>query len=521
MTFTEDMLSLANNSGQASKIVALFRNEPERCKRLDLSCGGIRVNLARNAIPIRTLETLAERARHHGFEQARQALFDGESINVTENRQVLHTLIRQNVPRQSELRQSTREQIASAMLALELESASDLLVIGMGGSILGPRLVNSALMSTTDRQLACHYIDNLDAHHLDDLLKRLNRDSTRVILISKSFTTQETLANGELIRNWFNQSEQQDFEDRAIAISSQQEKAEAFGFRPDHVIHIPQGIGGRFSIWSCVGLPIACVLGMSAFDELLDGAALVDRHFLESPLMQNIPFMLALVGVWYRNVEKSAGFAVVPYDDRLSELVPYLQQLDMESNGKRVGLDGNYLASDSGPLCFGGAGTGAQHAFFQWLHQGTSPVPVDFIGIRSPDHPNQRNHELLLMNMLSQSEALMRGVSEQEVLKQLERGGELRPVSNEQLSRHRAYPGNRSSNLILIEQLTPRTLGSLIAIYEHKVFTQGWMWGINSFDQWGVELGKQRCADLEADAGDGSGIEDAVTRDYLDWIRSR
>lgn len=497
--------SLFEQSGSATtRIDQWMRREPDRMDKLALECDQLRVNLSRNTLPLTAIETLAQAMTDAGFDDFRDQLVHGSLRNRSENRPVQHVLLRAAETQAGSMRAGTLKHLQAALDRLQAERVRSLLVVGIGGSSTGPQLVMEALGPAPEQSIDCHLIDNLDAHHLQSLLETLDPEHLRVCLVSKSFTTQETLMNGQLIAQWLSTSAPATaIADRFMAVTSRPDLAESYGISPQSILPMAEGVGGRFSLWSTVGLPIAAYCGLPAFVELLDGAWAMDQHFHQSAFSHNIPVLLALIGVWYRHAQASGAWVVAAYDDRLSSLVPWLQQLDMESNGKRVDASGQPVAHQTGPICFGGVGTGVQHAFFQWLHQGTSPVPVDFIGVRTPDHLHLEQHRVLLMNLLAQSEALMLG--------------QPAPQDEAGSARHREYPGNRPSNLIFLQSMSPRALGNLLAMYEHKIAVQGWLWSINSFDQWGVELGKAVCRQLLSEQ---TGSEDAVTRMFQEWLDS-
>ncbi len=484
------------------RIDDLITREPNRLNALDISCDQLRVNLSRNTLPLDAIGSLAEAIAGSDLNHRRECLMAGTLSNTSEQRPVQHVLLRATESHPDSMRADTLNQVARALNQLHADQVKTLLVVGIGGSSTGPQLVMEALGRSPHNSIDCHLIDNLDAHHLHALLETLDSDHLRVCLVSKSFSTQETLMNARLIADWLSSQQlTQTIAAKFMAVTSKPELAEAFGIELARIFPMAQGVGGRFSLWSTVGLPIAAYCGLPDFTELLDGAEAMDRHFHHTPWERNIPVLMALIGVWYRHPLASPAWAVAAYDDRLSSLVPWLQQLDMESNGKRVSETGELVPHQTGPICFGGVGTGAQHAFFQWLHQGTTPVPVDFIGVRQPDHPHLDQHRVLLMNLLAQSEALMMGQSV--------------PHDDSSDGLHREYPGNRPSNLVFLESMSPRAVGNLLAMYEHKITMQGWLWSINSFDQWGVELGKSVCRKL---MGESSGSEDVLTRVMQDWL---
>ncbi len=386
--------------------------------------------------------------------------------------------------------------MAQLVAGLEASDVTDIVNVGIGGSDLGPRLVVDALKDFGTGRFRVHFLTNVDGSDAQHLLKQLDPAHTAAILVSKTFGTQETLLNGAVVRDWLGGS------DRLYAVSANVPRAEAFGVAPERVLPMWDWVGGRYSLWSAVGFSIALAIGVDGFDALLAGAADMDAHVLEAPLEANLPVLHALTGVWNRNALGLQTQAVLPYDERLALLPAYLQQLVMESLGKSVTPDGAPAGVDTVPVLWGGPGTNSQHSFFQALHQGTQTVPADFIGVVTPAHPYAENHAALLSNLLAQTEALANGHAADDPQK--------------------AYPGNRPSTLFLLDTLTPRAFGALVALYEHSVYVQSVLWGINAFDQWGVELGKRIAGELlPAVQGGDATVSDPVTRALLDEIHAR
>jgi glucose-6-phosphate isomerase len=453
---------------------------------LSFEAAGLRLSLARQCLDQAALEALVQQARALGVDRALRRLFEGDTVNPTESRPALHTALR------SDLGESPA---ACAACALLTAGVTDVISVGIGGSDLGPRLVVDALAPRAGAGPRIHFLSNVDANATTRLLARLDSARCAVLLVSKSFTTQETLLNGRLLREWLGDDR------RLFAVSAHPQRAAEFGIDPARVLPMWDWVGGRFSLWSAVGWSIRLALGREGFDALLAGAAAMDAHALAAPLQENLPVLHALVGVWNRNLIGYPTQAVLPYDERLALLPAFLQQLVMESLGKRVRLDGSDIHGESVPVLWGGTGTNSQHSFFQALHQGSQVVPCDFIGVLQPDHAHTENHHALLANLLAQCEALARGSRSEDP--------------------HRHYPGGRPSSLLLMERLRPHTLGALLAMYEHSVYVQSVLWGINAFDQWGVELGKQLAGQLlpalsgEVEAGD------PVTRELLALIRPK
>jgi glucose-6-phosphate isomerase len=389
--------------------------------------------------------------------------------------------------------------------------------IGIGGSDLGPQMVVPALDSYTSKAIEYHFVSNVDGHDITPVLARLKPESTLFVIASKTFTTQETMANAEVARQWFTANGGRDVARHFVATTTNVTAAAAFGI--DTTFGFWDWVGGRYSMWSAIGLPIAIAIGEANFRALLAGAHTMDRHFADTPLEANLPVQLGLLDVWYRNFHRFTSRSVAPYHQGLKRLPAYLQQLEMESNGKGVDLDGQPLPCGTSAVVWGEPGTNGQHAFFQMLHQGTDVVPVEFIAVRTPSHPHRGLHVKALANCLAQSQALMLGKSVDEAR------GERAPTASTAidpgtLARHRSFPGNRPSTTLVLDALTPRSLGALVALYEHRVFTSGAVWGINSFDQWGVELGKALCNQLLSrfDTGDTTGL-DASTAALMHRLR--
>ncbi len=486
----------------------LFRQDPKRGKRLSLEAAGLFVDFSKNRIVDETLRLLYALAEECGVAQAIADMFRGAKLNTTEQRAVLHTALRR---RSDEPLFLDGENVMPYVLA-ELEKMrsfcdvvhrgqwrgysgkrlTDAVHIGIGGSHLGPLLVTQALIPYRCPGLQVHFVANVDSADIYHTLSQLDPETTLFIIASKTFTTQETMANAVTAKQWF-LSKAQDASAVArhfVALSTNPTATKQFGIANDNVFAFWDWVGGRYSVWSSIGLPVVLSIGMENFEEFLRGAYLMDEHFRSSDLSRNAPLILALLGIWYVNFFGLHSHAIIPYDIHLERLPNYLQQLDMESNGKSVNGDGQAVDYATGGVIWGAPGTDSQHAFFQLLHQGTQVIPVDFILGRQSHYPMGKHQEMLRANCLAQAEALMRGKTAAEVKADLLAAG-MPPAELERLAPHRTFPGNKPSTVILYEKLTPRTLGALLALYEHKVFVQGRIWGINSFDQWGVELGKQ------------------------------
>jgi glucose-6-phosphate isomerase len=373
--------------------------------------------------------------------------------------------------------------------------------IGIGGSDLGPKMAVLALRAYAHPRLTMHFVSNVDGHDMDAVLGRVNPDTTLFIVASKTFTTAETMLNAQTARRWFLQTaKEEDLPRHFVAVSTNTEAVRAFGIDPDNMFPFWDWVGGRYSVWSAIGLALALAVGFGYFQTFLEGAHAMDQHFCEAPLEQNMPVLLALIGFWNRQFLDAGSLSIAPYHQDLSRFPAYLQQLDMESNGKRVTKTGQPVDTPTCPVVWGECGTNAQHAYFQLLHQGTDTTPIDFIAALRANHDLAGHHDALLANCFAQAEAFMKGKSETEVRAELKAQG-LAPSDIDELAPHKTFPGNRPSNMLLMEQLTPATLGALIALYEHKTFVQGVLWNVASFDQWGVELGKVLARQIQSELG--------------------
>ncbi len=488
---------------RGASIPDLLAAETGRPARYAKRVGPLYFNFARQKYDDAALQALLALAEQRGLAQAFQRLFRGEQVNVTEGRAALHTALRGNLtdaPVAQEAYRTAAEvrgHMRELVEALSRTDVTDIVSVGIGGSDLGPRLVADALRPVEGARFRVHFVSNVDGAAMQRTLATLDPARTAGILISKTFGTQETLLNGQILRDWLGGSE------RLYAVSANPERAaKAFDIAAGRVLPMWDWVGGRYSLWSAVGFPIALAIGFERFEQLLAGAAEFDAHVLGTPLADNVAVLHGLTAVWNRNLLGHATNAVMTYDQRLALLPAYLQQLIMESLGKRVKLDGSPVDSDTVAVWWGGAGTDVQHSFFQALHQGTSVVPADFIGTVNNDDPYAVNHQALLANLLAQTEALANGQGSED------------PA--------RDYPGGRPSTLVLFDRLTPQALGALISMYEHSVYVQSVMWGINAFDQFGVELGKQLASQLlPALQGQGGEVRDPVTAAALAEIAAR
>ncbi|MCP4384154.1 MAG: glucose-6-phosphate isomerase [Hyphomicrobiales bacterium] len=483
-----------------------FERDPDRFERFSISFGDLILDYSKNLIDDETMHQLLSLAELVDVEAHRTAMFSGEAINKTENRSVLHIALRalpdeiyrsggSNVVPKVHSVLNKMAAFAESVRAGEIRGSggvfTDVVNIGIGGSDLGPRMAVRALRPFHDGP-RLHFVSNVDGADIRDTIAGLDPDRTLFLVASKTFTTIETMTNAATARAWIVDRVGEDqVGAHFAAMSTAIDKVTAFGISEDRIFGFWDWVGGRYSIWSAIGLPLMIAIGSSGFSRFLAGGRAMDDHFKIEPLDRNLPVILALIGIWYRNIWDFPAYAVLPYEQRLERLPAYLQQLDMESNGKRVRMTGGAtVMGETGPLVFGEPGTNGQHAFYQLLHQGTDVIPCDFlVGALSDRAGDSAHHQLLIANCLAQSEALMRGQTIGEARADLKAHG-MAQHEIEKLAPHKVFPGNRPSNTLLYRRLDPETLGMIIALYEHKIFVQGVIWGINSFDQWGVELGK-------------------------------
>ena len=484
-----------------------FALDPNRFRRYSVSAGDILLDYSKNRIDEAVMEALFEIAREADVEGRRKAMWAGKHINVTENRAVMHMALRYQGDKPvkvdgRDVMPDVREVLAHMKLfsgqvrdgtikGATGENFTDIVNIGIGGSDLGPAMATLALAPYTRPDLRAHYVSNVDGAHMHDTLAGLDPKRTMFIIASKTFTTDETMTNAHSARAWIaNALGDKAVNDHFAAVSTNLKACDDFGIRQDRIFGFWDWVGGRYSVWSAIGLPVAIAVGFDNFAAFLKGAYEMDQHFLKTRLDRNLPVIMGMLGVWYRNAWGFATHAVLPYDQRLSRFPAYLQQQDMESNGKSVTLEGKPFDYNSGPVIWGEPGTNGQHAFYQLIHQGTSVIPADFLIAANPHEAMAPHHEKLVANVLAQSEALMLGKTREEVVVELKAQG-LDKDQIKALTPHKMFPGNRPSNTLMYPKLTPEILGSLVALYEHKVFVQGTVWNVNSYDQWGVELGKQ------------------------------
>jgi glucose-6-phosphate isomerase len=508
---------------------SLFASDPARAERFSLRVGDVLLDYSKNRITEETLALLIQLAEQADVAGWRERMFRGDKINLTENRAVLHVALRNRsnqpvmvdgedvMPKVNavvERMGAFAEQVHSGQWrGYSGKRISDVVNIGIGGSDLGPKMVVQALRPYRHPDLRLHFISNIDGAHALETLETLDPETTLFIVASKTFTTQETMTNAHLARTWFLQKAQseQHVAKHFVAVSTHREAVTAFGIDPANMFEFWDWVGGRYSLWSAIGLSIVLAVGKAHFIELLTGAHEMDEHFRLAPLASNMPVILALLGIWYNNYFNAASQVILPYDHYLRSLPAYLQQADMESNGKSVDRDGKVVDYSTGPIIWGATGINGQHAFYQLLHQGTKMIPADFIVTLESPTELQSHHDILIANFLAQTEALMRGRNRKETQAQ-----------TSQFIQHKVFEGNHPSNAILLQRLTPHVLGMLIALYEHKIFVQGVIWNLNSFDQWGVELGKQLASrilpELHADAPVDT--HDASTNALINLYRS-
>ena len=485
----------------------LFAQDPDRARRYWLEVGGLTLDYAKNRITDQTLNGLFELARESGLPEKMRAMFAGEKINNTENRAVLHIALRnradtpiyvdgENVMLKVNSVLRHMGQFAHAVrngdwTGYTGQAITDIVNIGIGGSDQGPLMMCTALQTYGHPRLNMHFVSNVDGTQLRDVLEQVRPETTLFIIASKTFTTQETLTNAHTARDWFLQSgREEDIAKHFVAVSTNKEAVSAFGIDTANMFEFWNWVGGRYSLWSAIGLPIMIYLGEENFIAMLEGAHLMDQHFINAPFEQNMPVLLGMIGIWYINYFGGGSHVIAPYDQHLHHLPRFIQQLDMESNGKQTACDGTPVGTDTGPIIWGETGINGQHAFFQLLHQGTHITPIDLIASLEKRSNLPGHHEILLSNVFAQAEAFMRGKTAEEVRAELQAQG-MDGEKIEKLVPHKTFSGNRPTNILLLDKIDPRNMGSLIALYEHKVFVQGVLWGINSFDQWGVELGKQ------------------------------
>jgi glucose-6-phosphate isomerase len=516
---------------------SLFEQDPRRPLQMTLSAAGLHVDYSKNLVTQQTLGLLFKLAETLDLQGWIRRMFAGDHINNTEGRAVLHVALRNRSNRPifvdghdvmpqinavlGQVETFTRQVRGGEWRGYTGERITDVVNIGIGGSNLGPLMVCEALKPYQSPELRVHFVSNVDGTHLAETIRHLDPATTLFVVASKTFTTQETMTNAHSARDWLVGAlgDEAAVSDHFVAVSTSAERVAAFGIDTNHMFGFWDWVGGRYSLWSAIGLPIALAIGYENFCELLAGAHDMDEHFRSAELSENLPAILALIGVWYANFAGARTHAVLPYDQYLGKLPAYLQQGDMESNGKRVTRDGVAVEYATGPVVWGEPGTDGQHAFYQLIHQGTQMIPSDFIAPIHSQNPVGDHHAKLMANFFAQTEALMRGRTREEALAEMEAEG-MSPERAAELAPHRTFPGNRPTNSILMERLTPRTLGALVAMYEHRIFVQGVVWGVNSYDQWGVELGKQLASVIlrEIEEGRVSCPHDSSTQTLLEYF---
>jgi len=516
----------------------LFSADNQRFSKFSIQYEDILLDYSKNRISEETMSLLFQLAREAGLEEWITRMFSGEKINHTEKRAVLHTALRNrsNEPvllDGQDVMPEVRDELKKIRVLAEAvrqrqwrgvsgQPITDVINIGIGGSSLGPEMVTDALRPYGIHDMRFHFVSNVDENHIMDTLEELKAETSLFIISSKSFTTQDTMLNAGTARNWFLKSvdDASAVNKHFVAVTSNTRAAVEFGIAEENVFRMWDWVGGRYSLWSAIGLPIAISVGMDHFEVMLEGAFSMDQHFRAQPLEENIPVVLALLGIWYNNFFAAQTHAILPYDQHLSRLPAYLQQADMESNGKYVDRDGQVVEYETGPIIFGEIGIAAQHAFYQLIHQGSKLIPADFLASISDYHCIKKHHRVLMSNVFAQTEALMKGKTAEEAETELQAEG-LSVEEIQALLPYKIFPGNKPTNTIMFRTLDPRTMGMLIAMYEHKIFVQGVIWNINSFDQWGVELGKQLAVKIQGELDDDSKVttHDSSTNGLIDFYK--
>ena len=522
-----------------SSIKDLFAKDPERFDKFSIYLGDILLDYSKNRINEETMALLIQLARECKLKDAIEAMFNGEKINETEKRAVLHTALRNRSGKPvltegkdvmpdiqavlERMKDFSGRVISGEWKGFAGKEITDVVNIGIGGSDLGPVMVTEGLKAYKTR-LNMHFVSNVDATQIAETLKELDPETTLFLIASKTFTTQETMANANSAKEWFLKAgaKEADVAKHFAALSTNESGVSAFGIDTKNMFEFWDWVGGRYSLWSAIGLSICLAIGFEKFEELLTGAYEADEHFRNAEFEENIPVIMALLGIWYNNFFEAESSAILPYDQYLHRFAAYFQQGDMESNGKYIDRKGKRVDYETGPIIWGEPGTNGQHAFYQLIHQGTKLIPCDFIAPAISHNPLGNHHQMLLSNFFAQTEALMNGKSEEEVVAELEKAGKSEAEIKE-LTPFKIFEGNRPTNSFLIREITPKTLGALIALYEHKIFVQGIIWNIFSFDQWGVELGKQLANQILPELeGDGAvethdSSTNGLINQYKDW----
>ncbi len=503
----------------------MFAEDPLRFERFSARLDDILLDYSKNRITTETMELLFKLARQANVEEWRDNMFSGEAINLTESRSVLHTALRNRSNKPVRVKGRNVMPKVKAVLAHMRDFSEQvrsgewrgynggriksIINIGIGGSDLGPHVICESMQPFAQRGLKSFFVSNADATHLVETLKQVEPESTLFVIASKTFTTQETMLNAFSARKWFLDlvGNEKAIEKHFVAVTTNIDLATDFGINENNIFAFWDWVGGRYSLWSSIGLTIALYLGMDHFESLLDGAYEMDQHFQKAPLEENIPVIMALLGIWYNNFFDAQSHAIMPYSQYLERLPAYLQQLDMESNGKTIDKNGHRVNYLTGPIIWGQSGTNGQHAFFQLLHQGTKPVPADFLIPALSQNPLGLHHRVLFSNCLAQTKALMLGKKYVEAVEEMKHQG-YDHEAIEEVIQHKVFDGNKPTNTIIFERLTPKTLGAILAMYEHKVFVQGIIWNINSFDQWGVEYGKVLAEQIQSDLSSPGDVDD-------------
>lgn len=516
----------------------LFEKDSKRFEKFSIRFNDILLDYSKNRITDETMKLLLQLAREAKVKKWIEKMFSGEKINFTENRAVLHIALRNRSNRAiyvdgTDVMPAVNAELAKMKAFCEKvrsgewkgytgKAITDVVNVGIGGSDLGPFMVCEALKPYGSK-LNVHFVSNVDGTHIVETLKKINPETTLFLIASKTFTTQETMTNAQTAKAWFLKSANDEtaVAKHFAALSTNSKAVSEFGIDTQNMFGFWDWVGGRYSLWSAIGLSIALFIGFENFEELLQGAFEMDEHFRTAPFEKNLPVILALLGIWYNNFFGAETYAILPYDQYLHRFAAYFQQGDMESNGKRITREGNVVSYQTGQIVWGEPGTNGQHAFYQLIHQGTKLIPCDFLAPAISHNPIGEHHEILLANFFAQTEALMKGKTEKEVRKELEAQG-LKKKEIEKLLPHKVFEGNRPTNSILFKMLTPKTLGSLIAMYEHKIFVQSIIWNINAFDQWGVELGKQLAKVILPELKDEKTVEthDASTNGLINYYKT-
>jgi len=519
----------------------LFDTDEKRDEKFSIKYKSLLLDFSKNRIVDDTIPLLCNLARDVGLEDWRDKMFSGEKINNTENRSVLHTALRNQTDEPvfvdgidvmpqinqtlEKIKVFTKKVRKGIWKGYTEKAITDIVNIGIGGSDLGPKMVYQALKPYHHKELKVHYISNVDGAHIDDVLEDINQETTLFIIASKTFTTQETITNAHNAREWFLQSDanENDIGKHFVAVSTNLEAATEFGIDAENIFEFWDWVGGRYSLWSAIGLSIVLAVGMKNYKKLLSGAYAMDQHFKEEPLEENMPVIMALLGVWYNNFFGAETHGILPYDDYLRDLPFYLQQADMESNGKSVNRDGKKVDYSTGPIIWGTSGINGQHAFYQAIHQGTQMIPSDFIVSMLTHSTHQDQHDIMMANALAQTEALMKGRTLDETYTDYAESNSANKDEHvEDRIHHMVFEGNNPTNTLLLTKLTPRSLGMLIALYEHKIFVQGIIWNLNSFDQWGVELGKKLAKKILSEIGQTEEVSghDSSTNALINYYKN-